>query len=390
MRDGVMKLARSNRALARRHNDKVHGKAVVTSNMSWQPQHVFSTGSQEGSFPCAFGIGKPAAGLQVDLKAGTMLSTQTVEQLVNTIACKVGHSYAYHEAERKSWRLLLNTIIIGSLAIGSSIGLLPLAAAAVGIDAVVNKVLVGIWLHRRQQYQADAMGAAISMAAGCSLDSIISYMQRAHLSEALDRIRHVQSTDATFSQSLEARSASLRQLVPKSDLPEGRPFDLQELQAWICISASEAKRLSPEAKTEFDAEVRTIEQMLVGISHAMWNPVLQWVDPYPDWLDKIAYLQRLLKPVQPVQKKQSSQMDTLQTSLTSLQASEHWPQVVKCMGVKDLDAKAKYDHRLGIRKDSDVHSTGDINKFETHFAKHGWISWKQACITKFCSLTEKL
>lgn len=293
--------------------------------MSWQPQRVFSTGSKEGSFPCAFGIGKPAAGLQVDLNAGTMLSTQTDEELVNITACQVGHSYAYHEAERKSWRLLLNTVIIGSLAIGSSIGLLPLAAAAVGIDAVVNKVLVGIWLHRRQQYQADAMGAAISMAAGCSLDSIISYMQRAHLSEALDRIRHVQSTDATFSQSLEARSASLRQLVPKSDLPEGRPFDLQELQAWICISASEAKRLSPEAKTEFDAK-----------------------------------------------------------------ASEHWPQVVKCMGFKDLDAKAKYDHRLGIRKDSDVHLTGDINEFEMLFAKHGWISRKQACMTKFCSLTEKL
>lgn len=110
---------------------------------------------------------------------------------------------------------------------------------------------------------------------------------------------------------------------------------------------------------------------------------------FPDWLDRIAYLQRLLKPVQPVQKKQSSQMDTLQTSLTSLQASEHWPQVVKCMGVKDLDAKAKYDHRLGIRKDSDVHLTGDINEFEMLFAKHGWISRKQACMTKFCSLTEK-
>ena len=101
---------------------------------------------------------------------------------------------AYHEAERKSWRLLLNTVIIGSLAAGSSMGLLPLAAAAVGIDAVVNKVIVGIWLHRRQQYQADAMGAAISLAAGCSADSIISYMQRAHLAEVSDRTVNLQTT----------------------------------------------------------------------------------------------------------------------------------------------------------------------------------------------------
>ncbi len=177
---------------------------------------------------------------------------------------------------------------------------------------------------------------------------------------------------------------------PKTDLPEKPPLNLQDLQAWICISASEAKTLSPEAKTKFDAEVKTIEHMLVGISHSAWDPVQRWVDPYPDWLDRIAYLQRLLKRVQPVQKKQSSEMDTLQTSLTSLQASEHWPQAVKFMGVKDVDAKAKYDHRLDIRKKSDVHLTSEINKLEMVFAKHGWISWKQACSNKFCSLTEKL
>ena len=178
--------------------------------------------------------------------------------------------------------------------------------------------------------------------------------------------------------------------MPKSGLPEKIPVTLQELQAWICISGSKAKRLSPEAKTDFNVEVKAIEHVHVGSLHTMRDPVQRWVDPYPDWLDRIAYLQRLLKPVQPVQKKQSSEMDTLQTSLTSLQASEHWPQAVKFMGVKDLDAKAKYDHRVDIRQKSDVHLTSDINHFEMVFAKYGWISWKQACITKFCSLTEKL
>ncbi len=392
---GVLKLYRDDRALWRRLYDKTHGKGFfVSSRMSLQPQHVINTGSREGSFPCAFGIGKPAADLSVGLAAGTMLFTQTNEELVNIMACEMGHSFACHEAERKSWRLLLNTVIIGSLVAGSSIGLLPLVAAAVGIDAVVHRVIVGIWLHRRQQYEADKMGAAISMTAGCSADSIISYMQRAHLAEVCDRIIHLQSTDDTFSQSLEARSASLRQLVPKSDLPEGPPLNLQELQAWICISASEAKRLSPEAKTKFDAEVKTIEHMLVGILHAVRDPVQRWVDPYPDWLDRIAYLQSILKAVRTqtvwIQKKQTSEMDTLQKSLTSLQASEHWPQAVKCMGVKDVNAKAKYQVRLNISKHSEADLTSEINKQKMAFAKHGWISWKQACITKFCSLTEKL
>jgi hypothetical protein len=119
-------------------------------------------------------------------------------------------------------------------------------------------------------------------------------------------------------------SANLRQLVPNSGLPEKIPVTLQEFQAWICISASEAKRLSPEAKTNFNAEVKAIEHVLVGSLHTMRDPVQRWVDPYPDWLDRIAYVQSLSirKAAQPIQKKQTSKMDALQQSLTSLQASE--------------------------------------------------------------------
>ena len=374
MHDGVIKLAR-NGALARRHDDKVYGEgsAAVTSNMSLQPQRVTSTGSPGGSFPCAFGIGQPPAGLRVGLTAGTMLFAQTDKELVNIMPGQVGHNYAYHEAESKSWRLLLNTVIIGSLVVSSSMGLLPLAAAAVGIDAVVNKVIVGILLHRRQQYQADAMGVAISMAAGCSADSIISYMQRAHLAEVSDRTVDLQTTSDAFSQTFRARSASLRQLVPKSDLPEGRPFNLQELQAWSCISASEAKTLSPEAKTKFDAEVQALENMLLCFSRCIRDPIQRWVDPYPDWLDRIAYVQglSLLKTAQPVQKKQTAKMDALQKSLTSLQASKYWPLAVKCMGVKDSKSEAKYSCRLDIRKHSEADLTSKINMHLMASAKCG-------------------
>ena len=130
----------------------------------------------------------PTEDLHAGFAAGAMLLTQTNEELFRIMAFEIAYIYAYHEAERKSWRLLLNTVIIGSLAASSSMGLLPFAAAVVGIDAVVNKVVVGIWLHRRQQYKADAMGAAISMAAGCSADRIISYMQRTHLVEVYDKV----------------------------------------------------------------------------------------------------------------------------------------------------------------------------------------------------------
>jgi len=124
--------------------------AVRDDMQGCMDSRIINTDRREASSPCAFGIGKPADSLRVGYAAGAVLCTQTNEELVNIMACEMGHSLAYHEAERKSWRLLLNTVIIGSLAASSSMGLLPLAAAAIGIDAVVNKVIVGIWLHRRQ------------------------------------------------------------------------------------------------------------------------------------------------------------------------------------------------------------------------------------------------
>jgi len=147
--DCVLKLV-SDRALRRGVGSKLHGGFLTTSLMSLQPQRILTTDKRGCSFPCAFDIGMPTEDLHAGFAAGAMLLTQTNEELFSIMAFDIAYIYAYHEAERKSWRLLLNTVIIGSLAASSSMGLLPLAAAAIGIDAVVNKVIVGIWLHRRQ------------------------------------------------------------------------------------------------------------------------------------------------------------------------------------------------------------------------------------------------
>ena len=70
-------------------------------------------------------------------------------------------------------------------------------------------------------------------------DSIISYMQRAYLAEVYDKTLHFKATDATLTRGLPDLSASLRQLVPNSGLPEKIPVTLQELQARICIRSQE-------------------------------------------------------------------------------------------------------------------------------------------------------
>ncbi|KAL0027816.1 hypothetical protein WJX77_007810 [Trebouxia sp. C0004] len=144
--------------------------------------------------------------------------------------------------------------IIGSLVAGSSIGLLPLAAAAaVGIDAVVNKVIVGIWLHQMLWEQSSAW----------------------------------------------QQDAALTASFPTCSAP-------------IC--------------------------------------------------QRIAYVQTLsiLNAAQPIQKTQTSKMDALQESLTSLQASEHWPQAVKRMGVKD-----KCNGEISLQ-------AGSQQMFRSRFDKWDW------------------
>ena len=144
-----------------------------------------------------------------------------------------------------------------------------------------------------------------------------------------------------------------------------------------------------ETQQQCTAALLRANCMLVGLLHCIWDPVQRWVDPYPDWLDRIAHVQSLsiLKAAQ--EKKQKSEIDTLQKSPASLQASEHWLQAVKFAGVKDLNAKAKYYYKLQIRERSEADITSEIS---THMmtSANGGISWKQACITQFFSLSEKL
>ena len=109
-------------ALQSCHFNKFDGEGYFSSTPRYMNLRITNTDSREDSSPCAFGIGKPADSLRVSYAAGAVLCTQTNEELVNIIACEMCHSLAYHEAERKSWRLRLNTVLIGGLAAGSSIG----------------------------------------------------------------------------------------------------------------------------------------------------------------------------------------------------------------------------------------------------------------------------
>ena len=48
---------------------------------------VINTDSQEGSSPCAFGVGKPADSLRVGYAAGAVLLTQTNEEFMVASRC---------------------------------------------------------------------------------------------------------------------------------------------------------------------------------------------------------------------------------------------------------------------------------------------------------------
>ena len=76
-----------------------------------------------------------------------------------------------------------------------------------------------MWLLRQTEHDADAMGAAISKAAGCSSDAIICGMQRKHVRGMLER----QAESPGLAEALDSREtadmAALQHLLPDTQLP---------------------------------------------------------------------------------------------------------------------------------------------------------------------------
>ena len=111
------------------------------------------------------------------VSAGQLLQYNDPAELINAMSVELAGYISNQCAESRScsasWLSAMGALSASAVFTPSLLGL----GARCGALVLVVKYIARPWLERQQAYDADAIAAAISTAAGCQPDSILSFMQ---------------------------------------------------------------------------------------------------------------------------------------------------------------------------------------------------------------------
>ena len=158
--------------------------------------------------------------MRIQASGGGLLVCRTHEEGVWTMSHELAHGIACHAAESASWVLMALLLAAARLLLGGCTWW-SLLAIPLLLLTFTNKFLVGVWLSQQQEYEADAIGAVISKAAGCSSESIVASMQRWHAAQLHLRDMSCKTYADSAALQMQEELATLQQLLPSGQhLPE--------------------------------------------------------------------------------------------------------------------------------------------------------------------------
>ena len=242
---------------------------------------------------------------------------------------EVGHGIAKHHDEQESWRMLITGTIFARLALT---GMGPKKAVAAGYLAsqLACHLYVDTFLSHQHEHEADLLGTAISMSAGCSYDDVVTGLARLHSRKLLAREKEVAATGRPAQ---ERAFAFLLHLLPDIQLPN-EIEDSKGLTAFV-KSINEYLGMTP------DKHPRIVRHCV----DALWLSVAQRLQytrsPYealtgthPHWLDRIAEIKKIRKSPDLNWCKgtmTADANDSMALQLGAYQASPAWPELVRLL-----------------------------------------------------------
>lgn len=113
------------------------------------------------------------------------------------------------------------------------------------------------WLSQHREHDADAMGAVISKAAGCSSAAITACMQRFHALGMLKVKAYFPERAEAFDSQTTADMAALQHLLPDTQLPDFLFSSKEVFQAVQQATASQ----SPEVQQQVAVVVARLEKL---------------------------------------------------------------------------------------------------------------------------------
>lgn len=147
------------------------------------------------------------------------------------------------------------------------------------------------WISQHMEYDADAMGAVISKAAGCSSAAIISCMQRFHANSMLDIQALFLERANAFDSQTKVDMAALQHLLPDTQLPN---FLFSSKEVFQAVKRAIPGQ-SPEVQQQVAVIVACLQQLQGERLFLLKGHFLErMVSEHPDWSKRIKRVRQML------------------------------------------------------------------------------------------------
>ena len=267
------------------------------------------------------------AQFELIISAGLLLQQDSAKALLFMMSHEVGHGIAKHIDEKESWKMLITGTIFGRLAL-TGMGPKKVVAAAYLASRLACHLYVDTFLSHQHEHEADLLGTAISISAGCSCDDIVAGLARLQSHQLLAD----EDTLAKSVQPIQKRDlASLSQLLPDLQVPDAIE-DSRALTAFTKSIDVNLGSFSDERRKAAQIFVDSLWLTVVQRLQLVRNPVVAMTGSHPHWSDRVAQVRRF---------SQTQHMKlclgdigveahhSLALQLEAYQASPAWPKVVK-------------------------------------------------------------
>ena len=258
---------------------------VELQHQTWnvKQQGAFFTNYRECAWHKLWG-GPHKKRFVVNMSAGFLLSGSSLSSFIWAMSHEMSHGIAKHTNEKESWRRLITVSIFARLAVSSMLswGCVPYLIISFLLSRIANSVLVDAFLSRHLELEADVLGAALSTAAGCCSDDVISMMASMQAPDAEDI--EFQQVMTQVQQLLVQR---LQMSMPGSQLPrqvKDTGDVLHLLQAWAKQQSAVSDAVRQEQLWRILACWQIVAWQYAIDRHLTTRPLAS----HPYWLDRVS------------------------------------------------------------------------------------------------------
>ena len=352
---GVDSLAQHDAALRSRLARPPSTMLLYHSLSDLQPQAGFAMISQERfrwSRPWSFKAGKDE--MLISAQAGLMLGHQSLDSMMEAFAHEFGHAIGNHVAEHNSWCLLLSALSTAQLCLSKAVSAKAKLPLAFGLTYVVTKV-VPFFLKQQQEYEADAIGMTISLAAGCSPNDIVNAMSVWYCSGLI--WRKGEEADAQADAAMQMYLTALQHHLPGSQIPQQQLQDSKGLQLVADAAAQELACASQEVKDRVSGIMLDLWSCIAKKLWASRDERRQWMSDHPHWQSRIGRVKQLLNDVPRLPElslddkhKLATTREDVKRLIKHYQNSKDWPEALAYLTFTNTNPQRWFETAEELRR----------------------------------------